>query len=157
MSTPNISVANNPLNWSAFGPNGVTTNFAGTNGANPGSGWKWDLTAGKVALTDFFQFTGSILGGGQDRGALTITSSSIPAVQWLPVDVFNYAAVVVTSDLTLDIGTVNPASVDQVANGWTFRDQSTLYVNPIAPEPATLGMFGLLGLAGLAAGRRNRK
>ena len=71
------------------------------------------------------------------------------------MDVVDYQGNIHMSDFTLDQGTVNIATSEQIANGWDLRDQSTFFINPI-PEPATIGLLGL-GLLGMGASLRRRK
>ena len=139
--------ANDPLNWTTAN---YTANFNGAGGNGP---WSWEATVGLVAATDFFNFSGNILGG-TERAALTVQSEAFFVKDWLPVDVARFDLVNVTADATLDIGTVTPASSSQQANGWTFRDQSSFFVNPI-PEPGSLALLGL-ALAGLGFMNRRR-
>ncbi|MCK5355863.1 MAG: PEP-CTERM sorting domain-containing protein, partial [Methyloprofundus sp.] len=74
---------------------------------------------------------------------------------WVDVDILDYAGVEHRSDLTLDFGSVDIASADELAKGWAFSNQSTFYVNPI-PEPATFSLLGL-GLFAMGATMRKRK
>lgn len=134
-----------PINFS-------TANFT----ANFASGiWEYEVTADLIPNTDdFFHFVGDLTGG-LDAAALTITDSAFGAA-WLPVDVRDFAGIIHFGDVTLDRGRVDPASQDQQARGWFFRDDSSLFVNAV-PEPGSMAVFGLLGVAGILRARRNKK
>ena len=139
-----------PLNWS-------TTQVDDADGFRTTNGWSWELTADLVPLTeDFFEFSGSAVAGGTDRGALTISSQAFSVTEWLDVDVFDFASVKHKSDITLDVGTVNIASQGAQNRGWTFTDQSTFYVNPV-PEPASVITWACLAVIGAAFGARRRR
>jgi hypothetical protein len=59
--------------------------------------------------------------------------------------------------MSLDVAITQPASANEQTRGWTFRDQSTFYVNPTAvPIPNTAALFGL-GLLGVAGFVRRKK
>jgi hypothetical protein len=154
-TTPDTDPTKDPLNWDALGANGLTANL---NGANGNTVWSWELTAGLDTLQDFFQFQGNTVLGGTNRAGLSITSSAFEA-DWLPVDVLDFAALLHLSDLTLDVGTNSPASAEEQVRGWTFRDQSSLFVNPdqvTVPEPGSLALLSL-ALAGIGGFAYRRK
>ena len=139
-----------PLNWS-------TTQVDDADGFRTTNGWSWELTADLVPGTDdFFDFSGNAQGGGTDRGALTISSQAFSVTEWLDVDVLDFANEVHKGDITLDVGTVTPASESQQERGWTFTDQSTFYVNPV-PEPASVITWACLAVIGAAFGARRRR
>ena len=143
---PDTNPANDPLNWTTAN---FTANFNGAGGNGP---WSWEATIGLVEATDFFNFLGSPISG-QERGGFTVQSQAFFVQDWLPVDVNDFGLGFRTADATLDIGTVTPASAGQQANGWSFRDQSSFFVNAV-PEPGSLMLLGL-ALAGMGfAGRR---
>jgi len=136
--------------------NFTTANFT-ANFASPI--WSWELTADQVPGTDdFFQFEpGSRTNTGTDVGALTVTSAAFAGPgSFLPVDVADFNNVIHFGGLTLDQGNVTPASSVQQSHGWTFTDQSDLYINAV-PEPGSIAVFGLLGAAAFARARRRNK
>jgi len=138
--------AADPLNWTT---GQFSTDFSVANG------WNWESTLGLVSDADFFQFMGNLALGGTERGGFTITSQAFAITDWLPVDVLDYNVAAHLNDATLDIGSVNIASIVEQQNGWTFRDQSSYFVNPI-PEPETLALLGI-GLLGIGVSLRKRK
>lgn len=155
LATSNTANTNDPLNYS-------TTNTT-TNLNTAANGWAWEATMGLVETDDFFHFDGSLFLGGTERGAFTI-EQSIYAWDWAPVDVFDFASNTHVGDVTLDVGsvqlaqaTVPPGSTvaSQKDRGWTFRDQASVFVNPI-PEPSSLFLLGA-GLLGFAGSRRRQK
>jgi hypothetical protein len=153
-TTPDTDPTKDPLNWNALGVNGLTANL---NGANGNPVWTWELTAGLTGVQDFFQFQGNVVLGGTNRAGVDITSSAF-AANWLSVDVLDFAALLHLSDMTLDVGTNSPASAEEQVRGWTFRDQSSLFVNPeqvTVPEPGSLALLAL-GLAGIGTLSRKR-
>jgi len=152
LSTPTAaSATEDPLNWTTAN---FTTNF---NTLGP---WSWEATLGLVAAAgNFFEFSGDNVIGGSERGAFTISSQAFAVQTWLPVDVFDFGGVVHTGDATLDRGIVDPAAGSQTANGWTFRDNASMYVNPLpVPEPGSVALMAiaLAGFAGVTRGRRKQ-
>ena len=151
-TTPDTNPASDPLNWDALGANSLTANF---NNVNGNGAWSWEMTAGLNEGQDFFQFSGNPILGGTNRAGLAITSAAFPAT-FLSVDVLDFALITHLVDLSLDVGTTEPASVNEQARGWTFRDQSSFFLNPTSvtvPEPESLALLAL-GLLGLAVSRR---
>jgi len=141
--------AGDPLNWTTAQVSNPVTGFGTANG------WGYELTADLVPGTDdFFHFLGTVTGG-IDIAALTITSQAFGA-QWIPVDVADFAGGIHFGDITLDQGFVSRASAVQQSRGWFFRDDSSLFVNPV-PEPGSMAVFGLLGAAAFARARRRNK
>lgn len=146
-SGPPQAPDDDPWNWSPTQISDPATGFSVANG------WSWELTADlQPGTDDFYHFLPTGLTSGIDATALTITSSSFPTT-WLPVDVADFAGGVHLGDLTLDRGFVGLAAPAQLARGWTFTDDSSLFVNAV-PEPTSLAVLGVLGAAALL--RRGR-
>lgn len=148
VSNPNgATPATDPLNFTTAQ---FSTEFTAANG------WSQELSIGLVEATDFFNFDNTGPGlTGTDRGAFTIQQEAFSVKDWIDVDMLDYASNIVKGDFTLDFGTVTLASGAEQANGWTFRDQSSFFVNPV-PEPSMLSLLGI-GLLGLSANLRKRK
>ena len=142
-STP-ASGIDDPLNWSA----GSLFPVAST------AVWNWEATLDIAKSTDFFEFLPAG-GGGLEAGAFTISSNAMGVTSWLPVDVADFGGTTHMGDATLDQGLVRPASADEKLRGWTYRDDSTFFVNAPVPEASSIAIWGVLAGIGLLY-RRSR-
>lgn len=144
-TTSDANSTNDPLNQ-------TTANILAGNFFTSANNWNWEMSMGIVASTDYFDFLGAP-NAGLEAAIFTIQDQAFSA-NWLPVDVAGFNGDVTTGDFGFT-GVVTAASDSQLANGWSFADDSRGLVNPV-PEPATLGLLGL-GLIGVSFSAARRR
>lgn len=74
----------------------------------------------------------------------------------LPTEKLNGSTTGSSQLVLVNSTTLVQPTAPEVANGYTFADQSFVRLNPV-PEPGSLAIFGLMGAAGIAARRRRKK
>jgi len=122
-----------------------------------GDTWAWEATLGQVSSADFWEIAIDVFAppafDARERAGFTMQSHAYGPTAWLPVDVANLSAgVVTTHDAVLASANVFSPSNDAP---WDFKDNSTMVVNPI-PEPGSLLIWFVMIGIGLALSLRTR-